>query len=84
MVPNPLYVECVTRAAEHLGGMNRLARELCLTPGVLVRWIDGRSNLPTGIFLRLVDILLGDNVPTTDTNALSERRTNGAAPRISK
>lgn len=76
-MPNPLYAECVSRAAELLGGMDRLARELYLTPGVLVRWIDGRSNPPTGIFLRLVDILLGDNVPTTDTNAPSERRTNG-------
>jgi hypothetical protein len=71
MLPNPLYAECVTRAAELLGGLDRLARELYLTPRVLVRWIDGRSNPPTGIFLRLVDILLDENVPSNETNALS-------------
>lgn len=50
MVPNPLYAQCVTRAAQLLGGLDRLARELYLAPRVLERWIDGRSNPPTGIF----------------------------------
>jgi hypothetical protein len=79
MLPNPLCAECITRAAQLLGGLDRLARELYLTTRVLERWVDGRSNPPTVIFLKLVDILLGDHVPTPDTNAPSERRINGKA-----
>jgi hypothetical protein len=50
MPPNPLYAECVTRAAELLGGMDRLARELYLNQRVLARWIDGRSILLPAYF----------------------------------
>ena len=75
VLPNPLYAQCVTRAARLLGGLDSLARELYLAPRVLERWVDGRSKPPTAVFLRIVDILLGDDVPTT----CAKRRTNGKA-----
>ena len=74
MLPNPLYAECVTRAAQVLGGLDRLARELYLAPRILERWVDGKGNPPTVVFLRLVDIVLGDDVPTSETNAPPEPR----------
>lgn len=70
MLPNPLYAQCVTQAAQLLGGLDRLARELYLAPRILERWVDGRSTPPTVVFLRLVDILLGDDVPTGETRSL--------------
>jgi hypothetical protein len=58
MHPNPLYAECVQRAAALLGGDGALAARLGVTPRLVERWLDGRSAIPESMFLRVVDILL--------------------------
>jgi hypothetical protein len=63
MHPNPLYAECVQRAAALLGGEGALAARLEVTPRLVGRWLDGHSAIPESMFLRVVDILLEIDLP---------------------
>jgi hypothetical protein len=58
MRPNPLYAECVQRAAALVGGYAALGARLGVPPPAVERWACGREAVPERVFLRLVDILL--------------------------
>jgi hypothetical protein len=58
------------RAADIAGGFERLARQLGTDALRLQRWRAGELRLPESIFLRLVDIVLKDDV----ARALADRR----------
>jgi len=73
MPPNPLYAECIQRAAALLGGCAALAARLGVPQRLVERWLDGRCAVPEGAFLRAVDILLEKNVPP-ETGREADRR----------
>jgi hypothetical protein len=63
MQSNPLYAECIVRAAILLGGYGALGARIGVAPGLLERWAEGRSTVPESVFLKVVDILFEQNVP---------------------
>jgi hypothetical protein len=61
-VRDPLYAECIRRAAEILGGYAALGKRLGRSPKVLERWARGEGDAGEMIFLQIVDILLEETV----------------------
>jgi hypothetical protein len=57
MHPNPLYAECLQRAAAELGGCAQLGARLGVPARLVERWAQGRSPVPADIFLKVVDLL---------------------------
>jgi hypothetical protein len=53
-----VYTRTLERAAEMLGGEQALAEYLNVPPRRLDWWLRGDTELPTEIFLQLVDLLL--------------------------
>jgi hypothetical protein len=53
-----LYVRTLTRAAEIVGGQQKLALRLRVTRGRLMLWIAGLEPTPAHIFLQAVDLVL--------------------------
>ncbi len=51
-------VRALRRAAEIVGGEQRLALYLGLTPSHLALWIRSAADTPDAVFLRAVDIVL--------------------------
>ena len=62
MLRNPLYPECIRRAAELLGGYAALGKRLGRSPKVLERWARGEGDVGDAVFLQIVDILLDQNI----------------------
>jgi hypothetical protein len=62
MQSNPLYAECILRAAIRLGGYRALGARIGVPPRLLERWGDGRGAVPETVFLKVVDVLLEQNV----------------------
>jgi hypothetical protein len=62
MRANPLYAECIQRAALLLGGYRELGARVCVAPRLLERWGRGQGVAPERVFLKVVDILLEENV----------------------
>jgi hypothetical protein len=60
MLRNPLYAECIRRAAQALGGYAALGRRLGRSPRVLERWTRGEGDCGEMVFLQIVDILLDE------------------------
>lgn len=58
MPPNPLYSLCIKRAAELLGGFDKLGAEVGVDPRDLARWADGVGAPSDATFLKIVDIVL--------------------------
>jgi hypothetical protein len=57
-----LHQLALHRAAELLGGQQALAAVLEVNPHVVARWIDGTLRIPQRVFLRVVDILLDQDI----------------------
>jgi hypothetical protein len=64
MLRDPLYAECIRRAAELLGGYAALGARLGRSPQVLERWARGEGDAGEMVFLQVVDILLEQRVST--------------------
>ena len=65
-----LHQAVIRRAASIAGGADVLARRLGVESDLLARWTEGRGTLPAWVFLRLVDIVLKDDI----ARALGDRR----------
>ena len=52
-----VYARTLKRAAELLGGDERLARYLAVAPSRLALWLAGAEAPPTEVFLNAVDIV---------------------------
>jgi hypothetical protein len=61
MPPNPLYAVCIKRAAQLLGGLDKLAAHIGADPRDLARWADGVGGPSDATFLKIVDIVLNQN-----------------------
>ena len=59
MPPNPLYRLCIKRAAELLGGLDKLGAHIGVDPRDLERWANGVGEPSDATFLKIVDIVLG-------------------------
>ena len=61
MLRNPLYAECIQRAARVLGGYAALGARLGRSPKALERWARGEGDGGEMVFLQIVDILLEES-----------------------
>jgi hypothetical protein len=61
IVRDPLYAECIWRAAQLLGGYAALGKRLGCSPQVLERWARGEGDAGEMVFLQVVDILLEES-----------------------
>ena len=68
-------VRLLEAASEIVGGNEALARELEIGPALLARFMDDARQLPDGLLLRAVDIILADRQsrlpPAARTGTLS-------------
>jgi DNA-binding transcriptional regulator YdaS (Cro superfamily) len=61
-MPPSLHQLALHRAAELLGGPDALAAVLDVNPHVVTRWIDGTLRIPQRVFLKVVDIVLDQEI----------------------
>jgi hypothetical protein len=61
IVRDPLFAECIRRAATLLGGYAALGARLGRSPKVLESWARGEGDGGETVFLQIVDILLDAN-----------------------
>jgi hypothetical protein len=66
-----LYIESVHDAAAIAGGKERLAAVLGVSAGEVERWSTGASIPDCTVFLRLIEVLLGPDLPAA--SAAEER-----------
>src|SRR4051812_36028717 len=57
-----VHTKVLERAAQILGGYDRLQGFLGISNNRIRRWLDGSSPLPVGIFLKLVDIVSDESL----------------------
>jgi hypothetical protein len=62
MLRDPLYAECIRRAAQLLGGYAALGARLGRSPQVLERWARGEGDAGEMVFLQVVDILMDESM----------------------
>jgi hypothetical protein len=62
IVRDPLFAECIRRAARLLGGYAALGARLGRSPQVLERWARGEGDAGEMVFLQIVDILLEERL----------------------
>ncbi len=55
-----VYVRTLRRAAEVIGGFEALAAYLDVRPRLLHAWMNGTHETPTNVFLKAVDLLMGE------------------------
>jgi hypothetical protein len=60
VVPGEAGRRLLERAAEKVGGLDALAERIGLNARALKLCIDGREPIPEALYLRAVDIVLGD------------------------
>ena len=71
-----LLPQLVERAAEIAGGMQSLARQLNVDEHRLSFWRQGTATAPNHVFVRLVDLILQDDI----ARAHADRRKQARAP----
>ena len=59
-----VYARTLRRAAEIVGGVEKLRSELGVHSEDLVHWLQGTKAVPQEIFLRAVDIVVAYDVST--------------------
>jgi hypothetical protein len=52
------YRVAVARAVQVVGGLERLSHRLRVPVAELMRWVQGESTPPDGIFLQVIDVLI--------------------------
>jgi hypothetical protein len=62
-VASSVYSRTLQKAAELLGGRDKLRRELQVPAADLEDWIADKVVPPKGVFLRAVDLLLDETAP---------------------
>jgi len=62
---NPLYAECIQRAALLLGGYRALGARVGVAPRLLKHWASGKAAAPETVFLKVVDVLLDESLRVT-------------------
>jgi hypothetical protein len=67
-VTESVYSRALLRAAEVLGGRDKLARVLRAPGGELDKWISGDAKPPRDVFLRVVDIILDETSAAGEPN----------------
>lgn len=55
------------KAAELLGGAAKLARRLRVPTSNLIEWMNEKSEPPSWVFLRAVDVLLDETPPPAES-----------------
>lgn len=63
---NDVYVRSFMRAAELLGGVDKLAAHLNVAQSHLQLWMKGLGNPPVDLFLRVVDLLMEEKLQRQD------------------
>ena len=83
-----VHSRAVLRAAELLGGREKLARILRVPKAEIDKWISGEAKPPREVFLRVVDLILDETSPASgpddaqdpppprDAAGSSQRQTN--------
>jgi hypothetical protein len=66
LVTATVYGRALIRAAELLGGRDKLARVLRVPAAEIDKWIAGESKPPREVFLRVVDLILDETGPAAD------------------
>lgn len=61
-MPESLHRRAMHRAAELLGGAEALAGVLEVNPHAVTRWIDGSLRISERVFLKVVDIVLDQEI----------------------
>ena len=63
-----VYSRTLVKAAELIGGREKLCRYLHVPAADLQKWIDDKAVPPKGIFLRVVDFLISETPPPAGTS----------------
>ena len=74
-----VYSRALLRAAELLGGREKLARVLRVPVGEIDKWIGGETKPPREVFLRVVDLILDETGPAADASDAQEPPPRDAA-----
>ena len=61
-----VYIRSFARAAELLGGVDKLAAHLNVSQSHLQLWIKGLGDPPVALFLRVVDLLMDQKLRRQD------------------
>ena len=56
-----VYSRAVRKAAELVGGREKLSRTLQVPLAEIEKWIEDKAKPPREIFLRVVDLIIDDN-----------------------
>ena len=64
-----VHSRAVLRAAELLGGRDKLARVLRMPKADIDKWISGEAKPPREVFLRVVDLILDETSPASGPDA---------------
>ena len=64
-----VYSRAVLRAAELIGGRDKLARVLRVPQAEIDKWIAGEAKPPREVFLRVVDLILDETNPASGADA---------------
>ena len=67
MASTSVYSRAVRKAAEMLGGREKLARTLQVPVAEIEKWILGERKPPRELFLRVVDLLIEDSAGSDDS-----------------
>lgn len=63
MMGNRIQMRAVQRASEIAEGIEALAVYLGVPPVAVAAWIQGTSEVPPSVFLRIVDIIVDHGAP---------------------
>jgi hypothetical protein len=66
-MPASVYSRTLQKAADLLGGRNKLARMLRVPMKDLEAWIADEAKPPLNVFLRVVDLVIDDGGPAPST-----------------
>ena len=64
-----VYSRALQKAAQLLGGREKLARILRVPSGDIGKWIADEAKPPREVFLRVIDLILDDSAPARDAAA---------------
>jgi hypothetical protein len=67
-----IYSRALQRAAELLGGRDKLAKYLDADSADVQKWISGAVRPPQGIFLRVVDFIIDETSPAQGDDGAGE------------
>jgi len=74
-----VYSRALLRAAELLGGRDKLSKVLRVSKDDLDKWTSGAAKPPREVFLRVVDIILDETAAAGDANETPEPPPRDAA-----